>query len=105
MAVVLAALGLDWLLLCINCVPATAIHTRPLTKAGVFLTIALLEGLLLLSHEAVGLARSKRFMNHKAGAASDACGRVGRGEYVREISRTDALDAEGNVAATMVKLS
>ena len=30
--------------------PATAIHTTPLTKAGVFLTIALLKGSLLLSH-------------------------------------------------------
>jgi hypothetical protein len=55
-----------------------------MAKAGVFLTIASLEGLLLLSHEAVGFARSKRFMN-KARAASDACGAVGRGGLCREI--------------------
>jgi len=41
MGVVLAALGLDWLLHCINCPAATAKQTRPLTKASVSLAIAL----------------------------------------------------------------
>ena len=40
MAVVLAALGLDWLLLCINCLVSNGHTHEPLTKAGVFLTIA-----------------------------------------------------------------
>ena len=78
MGVVLAALGLDWLLHCINCLAATAKQTRPLTKASVSLTIALLEKSRLLSDDAVGLAKAKRFMNHKARAASDTRGRVGR---------------------------
>ena len=93
MAVVLAALGLDWLLLCINCLASNGHTHEPLTKAGVFLTIALLEGSLLLSHEAVGLARSKRFMNHKARAASDAAAESGA-EGMSGDFRTDALDAK-----------